>query len=252
MKILLIEDEPQAAWDLKQTLQRIRPDIEILASIDSVESGVSWMENNPLPDLIFSDIRLGDGLSFEIFEGIVNTPPIIFCTAFDDYILKAFKTNGIDYILKPLHEDEIRQSLGKYDSLKRSFQPLNDSLLQQLTHVINGNSFRKNIVVPFRNKFVPLDIHAIMVFRLEEGMTEIVTKEGVTYNINYTLEHIESTLDPSDFFRANRQTILSRDAVKEVEHYVDRKLLVHLKYSQQTVMVSKARAGQFLHWLGAR
>ncbi len=249
MKVLIIEDELQTAWDLKQILYRLRPGVEVLEILDSVETAKEWFAEHDVPDLIFSDIKLGDGLAFEIFQDIDISSPIIFCTAFDEYLLQAFKTNGIAYILKPIQEKEVSASIQKLENLRMHGHVSRQSLLQNISREILGKSYKNTFIVSFREKLYPVETSNILLFKLSDNITELHTADHKRYHIPYTMDHLEKVLDPEKFYRANRQTILARHAIAEIEHYVERKLLVHIKSENDLVIISKAKSSQFLSWL---
>lgn len=255
MNILIIEDEIQAAWDLKQTILKVRPQVHITAVLDSVSATQEWLESQPSPDLIFSDIQLGDGLIFDLFATIKLPCPVVFCTAFDEYLLRAFKTNGIDYLLKPIREEEVRQSLVKLEHLQQSLlRSFDDRLLRQaIAQVTLQGQYKTNFLVPYRDRMIPIATDGIMYFSITEKGGQLCTKEGKTYAHHFTLEHLSSVLDPLQFYRANRQYLLAYRAIREIEHYVDRKLMVHLHPPcTEKIIVSKAKASQFLSWMESR
>ncbi|PST84154.1 DNA-binding response regulator [Pedobacter yulinensis] len=251
MKVLIIEDEIQTAWDLKQILLGLHPGMEVLAVVDSVEAGKDWFFKHQPPDLIFSDIQLGDGLSFEIFQELNISIPVIFCTAYDDYLLQAFKTNGIDYILKPLKEAEVAASLKKHRNLQHALVQTAGTSLRELSSKFLQQPYKRTFLVSYREKLFPVDTDSIYLFKLAGGLTELCTAEGKKYNVSCTLDHLESVLDPDKFYRANRQVILSRSGIAEIEHYFERKLLVFVKAVKEPIVVSKAKSSQFLNWLEA-
>lgn len=248
MNVLIIEDELQTAWDLKQILLRIRPQAEIVGIVDSVETGKEWFAENAAPDVIFSDIQLGDGLVFEIFKDVPVTAPIIFCTAFDEYLLQAFKNNGIDYILKPIQDNEVEASLQKLENLQQP-KPSAQLSLYELARDILGNNYKSTFIVPFREKLYPVEAANISLFKIADSITELYTSDGKRFSTSYTLEYLEKVLDPKKFYRANRQAIISHHAISEIEHYFERKLLVYLKSIKEPVLISKAKSSHFLGWL---
>ncbi|HEY0679083.1 MAG TPA: LytTR family DNA-binding domain-containing protein, partial [Chitinophagaceae bacterium] len=229
MNILIIEDEAQTAWDLKQTLQRLRPEFTIIGVIDSVETGKEWFSKNTQPDMIFSDIRLGDGLAFDIFEEFSIKAPIVFCTAYDEYLLQAFKSNGIDYILKPINEHEVDASLKKLHTLREYLSTNDQAAVFKAAKALLNNDYRKSFLVSYRQKLIPVETANIELFRINANTTELHTNDGSMYSIPYTLEQLETCLDPKNFYRANRQIIIAYKAITEIEHYHERKLLVHLR-----------------------
>lgn len=246
MKIVIIEDEPKTAANLEKMLKSINPDYRILEKIDSVESGLHYFEEVGFPDLIFSDIQIADGLSFEIFNLYPPTCPIIFCTAYDQYALQAFRANGIDYLLKPFSETDVRKALEKYQNLKQNSKP-NQSL--QLLFEQLQKPQKQTILINFREKIIPVNIHSIPFFYSINHQT-IIFFEGKEQNISYSLDELEEMLDASLFYRANRQFIINRTFVREIEHYFARKLVVllHTK-TPENIIISKAKANEFLRWI---
>lgn len=250
MNILIIEDERKAAAELKRLLEDLRPDIVVAGILPSVDESLCWLENNPVPDLIFSDIQLADGLSFEIYTQLKLNVPVVFCTAFDEYAIKAFDANGIDYLLKPIEKNKLEKSLGRYDELKKFFAKgaLYDEKLQQVAGQLM-KKYPSTILIHHKDKIIPLKINDIMYVRYENGITYICTNHQQYYT-GYTLDEMESKLDPSLFFRANRQYILHRASVQDAEHYFARKLIVKLHLpTPDPVVVSKGKASAFLSWL---
>ncbi len=246
MKIVIIEDEPKTAANLEKMLKSISPDYRILEKIDSVESGLHYFEEVGFPDLIFSDIQIADGLSFEIFNLHPPTCPIIFCTAYDQYALQAFRANGIDYLLKPFSEADVSASIEKYESLKQPSQP-NQSL--QLLFEQLQKPQKQTILINFREKIIPINIISIPFFYSINHNT-IIFFEGKEQNISYSLDELEEILDSRQFYRANRQFIINRTFISEIEHYFARKLLVSLNTkTPEKIIISKAKANEFLRWI---
>lgn len=252
MKILIIEDERKAAQELKNILISLSPDYRIMDSLESVEDGVAWFASNTQPDLIFSDIQLADGLSFEIFRNLKTLPPIIFCTAFDEYALAAFEVNGIQYILKPITASKVQQSIERYLALRGSFINGTSNYPVDLQKLIDSvrPSYKTTILVDFKEKIIPVRVDDVQFFFADRGVITISLANGQNYFLNDTLEDFEKSLDPSQFFRANRQFIVKRTAIKDIERYFARKLILKLKVpAPQEIVVSKVRASALLEWL---
>ena len=246
MKIVIVEDEPKAAANLKKILKKIDTQFEVLEIIDSVEMGLKYFEEIGFPDIIFSDIEIADGLSFEIYEAKMPVCPVVFCTAYDQYALQAFKANGIDYLVKPFSESDVRKSIEKIQKLRQSeggIEPLKQ-LLAQLQKP------RKQVVlVSYRDKIIPISFQQISYFYSSKHAT-VIWFEGKELSINYTLDEVEKMVDGANFYRANRQFIINRAFVREIEQYFARKLVVHLVHpTPETIIVSKAKASEFLRWL---
>ena len=246
MKIVIIEDEPKTAANLEKILKSINADNRILETIDSVETGLDYFKEIGFPDLIFSDIQIADGLSFEIFNSLPPTCPIIFCTAYDQYALQAFRANGIDYLLKPFSETDVGKAIEKYQNLKQNSQPTQS--LQLLFEQLQKPQ-KQTVLINFREKIIPVNIHSIPFFYSVNHQT-IILFEGKEQNINYSLDELETMLDSNQFYRANRQFIINRTFIREIEHYFARKLVVLLNTkTPENIVVSKAKASDFLRWI---
>jgi DNA-binding LytR/AlgR family response regulator len=246
MKIVIIEDEPKTAANLEKILKSINADNRILETIDSVETGLDYFKEMGFPDLIFSDIQIADGLSFEIFNSLPPTCPIIFCTAYDQYALQAFRANGIDYLLKPFSETDVRKAIEKYQNLKQNSQT-NQSL--QLLFEQLQKPQKQTVLINFREKIIPVNIHSIPFFYSINHQT-IILFEGKEQNISYSLDELEAMLDSNQFYRANRQFIINRTFIREIEHYFARKLVVLLSIkTPENIIVSKGKASDFLRWI---
>lgn len=252
MKIVIIEDEVQTAWDLQNSIQQLHPDYNIVATLDSVEAGLEWFSQNAQPDLIFSDIQLGDGLAFEILQQVKLSCPVIFCTAYDEYALRAFQNNGVDYLLKPIKQESLKKSLDKFTLFKNPQTNNNSSMLQGLIEEITKNyrSYKSTFLVSFRDKMIPVNSNDILFFKITDDGVELCTKSNERYRLAWSLDQIELTVDPKLFYRANRQYLIACHAIKEVENYFERKLLIKSDpFIPETIIVSKAKSADFLKWL---
>lgn len=256
MNIAIIEDEIQTAWDIRNCIETLRPNFNIVATLDSVESAVDWLIRNPSPDLIFSDIQLGDGLSFEIFRKTDLKSPIIFCTAFNEYAIQAFESNGIAYILKPINEKLFEKSILKVESIINHFSPRYD--LDSLEKMIRSLSqretkYKNSFLVSYRTQLIPVETQDIAIFKYLDGSTELVTTDLDRYTLGKSLDALEAQLDPTQFYRANRQYIVAYRSVTRIEHHDDRKLLLKLHPGlDEQIVVSKAKASAFLSWMEER
>lgn len=250
MNIIIIEDEPRTARDLKTILMALDHDINVLAMLSSVEASVKWLHGNAAPDLIFSDIQLGDGLSFEIFKEVTVTAPIIFCTAFDEYAINAFESNSIDYLLKPIEEERVQKSLEKYRRIKQhytggAYAGNLSKAISQITH-----TYKQSILVYYREKIIPVKTADICLVHATNGIVMLYAQQDNTYVTQYTIDQLEGMLDPAQFFRANRQFIVNRDIVKNIEHYFNRRLVVHTHCaSPEKIIISRLKAHDFLRWI---
>jgi len=253
MQIVIIEDEKLTADDLADTIVRIVPEAKIVALLNSVSTAIEWFGKNESPDLIFSDIQLGDGLSFEIFKRVTIDSPVIFCTAYDEYALLAFKANGIEYILKPFDQNSIATAIGKYQKLKSTLGG-SMSTIEQLIRYMDQKKrpTQGSVLVYKQDKILPVRFDDIALFYIENEITHLVTFDQKRYTVNKTIEHIEE-IASTDFFRVNRQFLVHRRAIKEASHYFARKLSLTLTVPfQETITVSKNKVGDFLEWLEGR
>ena len=254
MKIVIIEDEPLTAENLRESLLEAKSDIQILAILDSIKNAVSWFKSNEQPDLILSDIQLGDGLSFEVFNQVPITTPVVFCTAFDEYAIKAFKANGIDYILKPFDEQDITNALKRFDELKKKFTDNQVQLNNMLQLFQDKFSQQKklSVLVYYKDKILPVKVTDIALFYLENKITYLITFDRLKYNIKKPLEELE-TLVGNDFYRANRQILVQRSAIREVVQYFARSLVVKLTIPfEEKIRINKTKTPDFLNWLSGK
>ncbi len=254
MKIVIIEDEKLTAKDLARTILGIEPDIEIVATLHSVEDAMSFFKNKTGIDLIFSDIELGDGLSFEIFEKLHVQTPIIFCTAYDQYALEAFKTVGIDYILKPFSKQTVEKALEKFQNLKSNLAPSQslDSAMPSLLDLLKNQLYpvkTPSVIIQQGDKIIPLDTSSVALFYIDETAIFAHTFEGKKHILSQKLDVLEQSLG-TNFFRANRQFLVNRKAVKDASHYFNRKILVNLNIAfEEQIVIGKLKTTAFIDWL---
>lgn len=250
LKVLIIEDERLTALDLAETLRRIDDDIEVVAILPSVQKSLEFFQNPVKVDLIFSDIQLPDGLSFDIFRNSSIQAPVIFCTAYDQYALEAFDVNGIDYLLKPFSKASVSKALDKYQVLKSRFSDSNSSqldLINQISKQLNQKS--TSVIVHKGDKIIPLKYDEIALFYLEDNYVFALSFDQKKHILSYTLEELESTCGVA-FFRANRQYLVNRKAIKEAERYLNRKILIHLNIQHPgQILVGKLKTSAFLNWI---
>ena len=237
MNILIIEDEPGTARLLREFITAIDEDYKILAVCDSIEGTVAFLTTTThRVDLLFMDIQLADGNSFDIFRQVTITAPVIFCTAFDTHLLDAFKSNGIDYILKPFHEKDIEQAFNK--------------LLQLRNSVSVPDRLQSSFLVKFREKMYPVAIKDVAVVALESEVVYLYTFNKEKHAVFKTIDEVERVLDPQTFFRINRQMILHRDAIHEMEPFFNRRVIITLKVPTTVrPLVSRLKVGPFLGWV---
>jgi DNA-binding LytR/AlgR family response regulator len=249
MKIVIIEDEKFTALDLAQTINQLDPSIDICAILHSVEEGKAWFAQNSAPDLIFSDIQLGDGLSFEILGS--EFIPVIFCTAFDEYALNAFNSNGIDYILKPFTLESVGAALQKFKNLttaKIEALPNQYEAVRRLLSEIKSPK-PSSLLIQHRDVIIPIKIEDIAVFQLDKGMVHLLTFKNTKHFPNKSLDELEAMVG-GDFFRINRQFLVNRKAIVNASSIFSRKLSLSLSVTvDQVITVSKEKSPVFLQWL---
>ena len=252
MNIVIIEDELLTAEDLVDIIGRISSDIRITAVLHSVKDAIAFFQEQPTVDLIFSDIQLGDGLSFEIFRTTRVEAPIIFCTAYDEYALEAIKSNGIEYILKPFAVESILKAIDKYYQLKKHFVPVEvdyGKLIQSITSAAKSERGVGSILVYYKDKILPVGFDEIALFYIDGEFVRLRCFNGKSYLVSQPLDELEQ-LSQGDFFRVNRQYLVSRRAVIDANHYLPRKYVVNLSIPfTEVLVVSKNRTAAFLQWL---
>lgn len=251
MNILLVEDEPLAAAQLAAHISALRPEAKILSVCDTVRSAVEWIENNDAPDLAFFDIQLGDGLSFEVFEQIHFPHPVIFTTAYDDYAIRAFKVNSIDYLLKPIERNALEKSLQKFDELTQpNSSKLNPELLREVVDSIKKKKYKERFLVKVGTHLRVLETTDIIYFYSFEKGTYAKTNEGKDYLLDQSLELVEGLVDPNVFFRINRKYLVALKSISDVVSYSNSRL--KLKISQANdddFLVAREKVKSFKSWL---
>ena len=277
MTILIIEDEEPTARKIQRLLADVTPTAQVVGMTVSVEESVDWLRSNPRPDLIFMDIELADGQSFDIFNRINVTSPVIFTTAYDEYAIKAFKVNSIDYLLKPIKEADLRQALDKLQQLKNVLaDPENKSglstltasvenLLQQLQQAATATTtpaipdsrpmpsatFRDRFLIKQGQRLFSVNIEEVAYFFSRNKLSFLKTRDEHEWLVDYTMDELSQMLDPKRFFRLNRQVIAELRAVDKVHLYFNGKLKVNLQPAfEDEVVVSREKAGELKGWLG--
>jgi two-component system, LytTR family, response regulator len=251
MKILIIEDEALAAKDLKRLLKELEPDIHILEVLKSVADSIKWFQQHEKPDLIISDIQLSDGISFEIFEKVNTNTPIIFTTAYDAYAIKAFKVNGIDYLLKPIDEEQLRVSLKKFRLLKES-SVYNEQVKQLLNSYLNKTEekkYRERFLAELRNSIIPIATENIATFCKDELIYIHTFDQQKLICDARTLDEVEHLVDPKSFYRANRQYIININSVDKIKSTYKGLTVVLKSPVNQEVDISREKAADFKRWL---
>jgi two-component system, LytTR family, response regulator LytT len=247
MRVLIVEDETAACENLVEILGEIDPEIEIAGYAESITQTIKWLKSNEMPDLILMDIHLSDGSAFSIFNKIKIETPIIFTTAYDEYAIEAFKVNSIDYLLKPLKTEEMRRALEKFRKLTSQ-----DILkyLSRLGQLNNMQMYKDKILIPVKDKLIPVGMEEISFFYTTDKSTRIYLRNGKYYSYTKTLEQIETTLNPNNFIRANKQFILAKSSVRNITIWFDSRLLVTIEIEPpERIYVSKNKAAEFKAWL---
>ncbi|WP_456463560.1 LytR/AlgR family response regulator transcription factor [Lutibacter sp.] len=249
MKVVIIEDEKPAARRLSRMLNEIG--VEPIAMLHSVKEAINWFENNKHPDLLFLDIQLSDGLSFEIFEEVTVNSAIIFTTAYDEYALKAFKLNSVDYLLKPIDSDELENAVNQYKSqhsemLHKSFN------IEQIRSLIfpSQKMFKKRFSVKIGQHLKMISIETIECFYSENKATYVYTTTNRSYLIEDTLEQLEEKLQPEMFFRVSRKYVVNINAIKDIISYTNSRLKIVLNnFNNNEIIVSRERVKDFKNWI---
>ncbi|WP_338874040.1 LytTR family DNA-binding domain-containing protein [Spirosoma sp. SC4-14] len=260
MNVLIVEDEAVAARQLKAMLGRAGDDISVLAVLNSIETAVAYLRQSPRPDLILLDIELSDGQSFEIFNQVTVTSPVIFTTAYDEYARRAFEVNSVDYLLKPIEEAALHKALDKFRQLRQTYGgtlpegllvPI-DELVRQINQYQRPETwFRDRFLVHMGQRLLPIDVTEVAYFFSANKLTYLKTVADKQYAIDYSLDELEQALDPRRFYRANRQFIVGHKAIQKVHLYFTSKLKVELNpVADEEVIISREKAMAFRRWLG--
>ncbi len=253
MKALIIEDEYPAAERLQKLIRGVDETIEIVGVLESIEAAGRWFSTNRAPDLIFSDIQLSDGLSFQIFETFSVKAPIIFTTSYDEYAIKAFKVKSIDYLLKPIKSQELEAALGKFREMRVHFSPNDyalkiESLLDALPTA--GRKHKTRFLIKQNDQLLPISQDEIAYFITANEMVCLVRKDDKQHLVDYTLDELDKLLDPRLFFRLNRQLIAAMPAIHKIHSHFNGKLKLELKpETTQEVLVSREKAHPFKEWM---
>ncbi len=253
MKILLIEDEDLAVKKLRKTLSSVDMTIEIVGTTDSIKSSVEWLATNPAPDLILMDIELADGQSFEVFNLIEVKSPVIFTTSYDEFALKAFKVNSVDYLLKPIQKEELAAALEKFRRLKgEGHASVNlEGLLNELQQKLQPKEFRKRFLVKQGQKLVSVEIEQIAYFFSDGRLNFFKTTDNRMFVVDYTMEELEEMLDPGKYFRISRSFYVSADSIDKIDDYFGNRLILGLKPNvDKQTLVSREKVTAFKKWMG--
>ena len=235
MKTLIIEDEKAALRNLKAVMQEVNTDFEIVGEVDSIFDGVEWFRTHPMPELVFMDIHLADGSAFDICAQVDITCPIIFTTAYDEYALRAFKVNSVAYLLKPISRTDLQEAMHK---------------LELLGGQVKEENYKTHFLMPVKgDKLLPVSVEAIQYFYISNGLVKAVDSEGKEFVFSQSLDELAEQLNPHDFFRANRQFIVSRKAVSDISLWFNGWLAINLKVPvPEKIIISKAKASELKDW----
>jgi len=257
MKILIVEDEDLAVKKLQKTLQSIGDDLEVVGTANRIVSTVEWLKSNPQPDLILMDIELSDGQSFEIFNLAEVKSPVIFTTSYDEFALKAFKVNSLDYLLKPVQKDELEHAINKFKNLKEVYggqqhqQSPIQAIVKELQQTLQSKEYRKRFLVKHLQKLVSVDVTNISYFYSDERLSFFKTGDDKKYMTNYTIDEIETMVDPDQFFRINRAFLVSVKSVDQINDYFGNRLKLNLKpVIDKEALVSREKVTEFKNWMG--
>ena len=251
MKAVIIEDEIFAAQALQGLIHEVDASIEIWTILQSIDESVAWFRSHPVPDLVFMDIHLADGSSFAIFDKTDIACPIIFTTAYDEYALKAFEVNSIDYLLKPINRKDLERAIGKYKN-RTSTPDSNMELINRLIESMKKGecTYKSCFLVPVKDKLIPLSVTDIAYIYIDEKMVKAITFANRTYYLDQSLDELGLQLNPLDFFRANRQYIVARKAVKDLSIWFGGKMAVNLVVSiPERIIVSKLKVSEIKSWM---
>lgn len=248
MKVVIVEDEKLAGEKLERLIQEVQPGTEVLSVLESVEEAVNWFAHNPKPDLIFMDIQLDDGISFEIFDAVKIEAPVIFTTAYDEYAIRAFKVNSVDYLLKPIDKDALKSAFQKFNQLYADSVLFEAKLAKVFEQV--SVKYKSRFFIKVGIKFQSIPVEEICSFFVEERSTFLRTITGKTYDLDYSLDQIQKMIDPEIFFRINRNYIVNIHCIDEIISYSTSRLKLKLhQYGKEDIIVSRDKVSDFKDWM---
>lgn len=253
MNILIVEDEELAVKKLQKTLAAVDDTAVVLASTDSIKSTVEWLNDNLQPDLILMDIELADGQSFEIFNLVDVKSPVIFTTSYDEYALKAFKVNSVDYLLKPIQKEELAAALTKYKKLQSNAKPdiSLDNLVKELQQKLQPKEYRKRFLVKHGQKLVSVEVEDIAYFYSDGRLNFFKTKDNKKFVVDYTMDELEDMLDPAQYFRISRSFYVSVTSIDKIDDYFGNRLVLGLiPEVDKEALVSREKVTEFKKWMG--
>jgi two-component system, LytTR family, response regulator LytT len=251
MKILIVEDEDLAVKKLQKTLAAVNPSAKVVGTTDSIKSTVEWLQQNDQPDLILMDIELADGQSFEIFNLTEVNSPVIFTTSYDEFALKAFKVNSVDYLLKPIQKEDLQAALEKFQKMKSSAEVKIESLVKELQQKLQPKEYRKRFLVKLGQKLVSVEIGEIAFFYSDGRLNFFKTIDNRKFVVDYTMDELEEMLDPQKFFRISRSFYVSVNSIEKIDDYFGNRLILGLKPAvEKEALVSREKVTEFKKWMG--
>jgi two-component system response regulator LytT len=260
MRILIVEDEELAVKKLQKTLAAVDANASVIGVTDSIKATVDWLQTNQQPDLILMDIELADGQSFEVFNLTEVKSPVIFTTSYDEYALKAFKVNSVDYLLKPVQKEELQAALQKYKNLHATAKANDgngksdinlESLVRELQQKLQPKEFRKRFLVKHAQKLVSVEIEEIAYFYSDGRLNFFKTSDNKKYVVDYTMDELEDMLDPEKYFRISRSFYVSVSSIDKIDDYFGNRLILQLKPSvDKEALVSREKVTEFKKWMG--
>lgn len=248
MKVVIVEDEQPAAAKLKRLIEEVQPGTQVLAVLESVVESINWFHQNPKPDLVFMDIQLDDGISFEIFDAIKLEAPVIFTTAYDEYAIRAFKVNSVDYLLKPIDKEALLTALQKFRKIhseSKSFETALQAVIGQIT-----TQYKSRFFIKVGIKYQSVPVEEICSFFVEERNTFLHTVNGKTFDLDYSLDQVRKLVDPRNYFRINRNFMVNINCISEIVSYSTSRLKLKLKHQNgQDLIVSRDKVAEFKQWM---
>ncbi|MDI3319312.1 LytR/AlgR family response regulator transcription factor [Pinibacter soli] len=258
MKVLIIEDEDLAVKKLQKTLASVDDSAEVVGVTDSINASVKWLQSNPTPDLILMDIELADGQSFEIFERTEVKSTVIFTTSYDEFALKAFKVNSVDYLLKPIQKEDLQSALDKFSKMKAlynnagSMTVLNvENLVKELQQKLQPKEYRKRFLVKLGQKLISIETDDIAYFYSDGRLNFFKTKDNKRFVVDYTMDELEEMLDPEKYFRISRSFFVSIESIEKIDDYFGNRLILQLTpVVDKESLVSREKVTEFKKWMG--
>lgn len=255
MQVLIVEDEDLAVKKLRKAIEAVDPDLEIAGVTDSIQGTVDWLQENPVPDLIFMDIELADGQSFEVFKRTEVNSPVIFVTSYDEFALKAFKVNSVDYLLKPIQKEELEAALQKFRRARTTASPAPSSnlelFIQELQTKLQPREYRTRFLVKHAQKLISVEIKDIAYFYSDGRMNFFKTFDNRRFVVDYLMDELEEMLDPRRYFRINRSVFVSVECIQKIDDYFGSRLILGLKPAlDKEALVSREKVGDFKVWMG--